>query len=141
VWFNLTGLDESVQNTFGALQKAWKEADTSLKNTLITLINGKAPTNHASSGISYGISTASLYGHAMASSTTPKASAATADVGSETAKFARGDHVHPLTVSNSWIAGTTAGPKIATTVNNVTGTAIAIPTATVSASGAVIVGD
>ena len=141
VWFNLTGMDESVQNTFGALQKAWKEADSSLKDTLTTLINGKAQTNHASSGTSYGISTASLYGHAMASSTTPKASAATAAVGSETAKFARGDHVHPLTVSNAWTAGTSAGPTIATTVNSVTGTAVAIPTASASASGAVIVGD
>jgi hypothetical protein len=134
-------MDESVQNTFGALQKAWKEADSSLKDTLTTLINGKAQTNHASSGTSYGISTASLYGHAMASSTTPKASAATAAVGSETAKFARGDHVHPLTVANSWSGGVTAGPKIKTTINGVDGTAVAIPKATASVSGVVIVGD
>lgn len=41
------------------------------------------------------------------------------------------------TVSNSWTAGTTAGPTITTTVNGVSGTAVAIPTATASASGIV----
>ena len=140
-WFNLTEMDGTVQNNFQALKDAWESADTSLKSTLTTLINGKAPTNHASSSSTYGLSTNTLYGHAMASSTTPKASAATAVVGSETAKFARGDHVHPLTVANSWDGGTAAGPKIVTTINGVAGTGVSIPTATASASGAVIVGD
>lgn len=40
-------------------------------------------------------------------------------------------------VSNSWTAGTTAGPKIATTVNGVAGTAVAIPIASSTASGVV----
>lgn len=44
------------------------------------------------------------------------------------------------TVSNAWIAGTSAGPKIATTVNGVTGTAVAIPSASASASGVVTTG-
>ena len=57
---------------------------------------GAAPTSHASTGTTYGVSSDTKYGHAMASSTAPKAPAATASVGSETAKFARGDHVHPL---------------------------------------------
>lgn len=56
---------------------------------------GAAPTSHASTATTYGVSSASNYGHAMASSTTPKA-LGTAAVGSETAKFARGDHVHAL---------------------------------------------
>lgn len=56
----------------------------------------RAPTSHASSATTYGASSASNYGHAMASGTTPKALAASGSVGSETAKFARGDHVHPL---------------------------------------------
>jgi len=56
----------------------------------------RAPKSHTSSTAStYGSASASVYGHAMASSTTPKAHG-TAAVGSETAKFARGDHVHPL---------------------------------------------
>lgn len=58
----------------------------------------KAPINHASSSTTYGVSTASAYGHAKASSTTPKANG-TASVGSETSSFARGDHVHPLQTS------------------------------------------
>lgn len=40
-------------------------------------------------------------------------------------------------VSNTWTNGTTAGPKIATTVNGVAGTAVAIPSATASRSGVV----
>ena len=52
------------------------------------------PIDHASSGSDYGLASASLYGHAKASGTTPKAPG-TASVGTETNKFARGDHVHP----------------------------------------------
>ncbi len=59
---------------------------------------GAAPTSHASTTTTYGASSATSYGHAMASSTTPKANG-TATVGSETTKFARGDHVHPLQTS------------------------------------------
>ena len=72
--------------------------------TINTSLNGKAPTSHASTTTTYGISTASAYGHAMASSTSPKANG-TAAVGSETAKFARGDHVHPLQTTVSGNAG------------------------------------
>ena len=43
-------------------------------------------------------------------------------------------------VSNAWDAGTTAGPKIKTTVNGVTGDAVAIPSASISASGIVTTG-
>lgn len=39
------------------------------------------------------------------------------------------------TVSNTWTAGTTAGPTIKTTVNGVAGTAVAIPSASKTASG------
>ena len=60
--------------------------------------SSKAPINHASSNTSYGVSSASNYGHAKASTTAPKANG-TASVGSETSSFARGDHVHPLQTS------------------------------------------
>ena len=43
-------------------------------------------------------------------------------------------------VSNTWTAGTTAGPTIKTTVNGVAGTAVAIPSASASASGIVTTG-
>lgn len=74
-------------------------------------LSDKAPRSHASSSTTYGASSASNYGHAMASSTTPKANG-TAAVGSETAKFARGDHVHPLQTTVSGNAGTAT--KLAT---------------------------
>ena len=45
------------------------------------------------------------------------------------------------TVSNTWTGGTTAGPTIKTTVNGVTGTAVAIPSASKTASGVVTTGD
>lgn len=73
-------------------------------SSIQTSLNGKAPTSHASTTTTYGISTASAYGHAMASSTSPKANG-TAAVGNETAKFARGDHVHPLQTTVSGNAG------------------------------------
>ena len=77
------------------------------------------PIDHASSGSDYGLASASLYGHAKASGTTPKAPG-TAAVGTETNKFARGDHVHPLQTIASTPATTDNSTKIATTafVNN-----------------------
>ena len=62
------------------------------------------PTSHASTGTSYGVSTADNYGHAKASATTPTA-LGTASVGSETASFARGDHVHPTTTATGSVLG------------------------------------
>ena len=67
---------------------------------LNTAISGKAPTSHASTATTYGASSASNYGHSMASSTSPKMNG-TASVGSETSKFARGDHVHPVDTSRA----------------------------------------
>lgn len=86
-----------------------------------------APTSHASTTTNYGLSTTTLYGHAMASSTTPKALGATASVGSETAKFARGDHVHPLPALTSCTGtltvakGGTGATNAATAMSNLKG--------------------
>lgn len=65
---------------------------------------GVPPTSHASTGTSYGVSTANNYGHAKASATSPKA-LGTASAGSETASFARGDHVHPTTTATGSVLG------------------------------------
>lgn len=65
---------------------------------------GVPPTSHASTGTSYGVSTDNNYGHAKASATSPKA-LGTAAVGSETASFARGDHVHPTTTATGSVLG------------------------------------
>ena len=64
------------------------------------LLAQKAPNNHASTATTYGVSDASKYGHSMASSTSPKMDG-TAAVGSETSKFARGDHIHPTDTSRA----------------------------------------
>ena len=72
------------------------------------LSNSRTPTSHASTATTYGVSSASNYGHAKASSTTPKANG-TASVGSETDSFARGDHVHPLQTSVSGSSGSCTG--------------------------------
>ena len=65
---------------------------------------GVPPTSHASTGTSYGLSTADMYGHAKASATNPKA-LGTASAGSEVASFARGDHVHPTTTASNSVLG------------------------------------
>jgi hypothetical protein len=67
---------------------------------LETAIAAKAPISHASSAVTYGVSTDKQFGHAMASSTTPKMDG-TASVGSATSAFARGDHVHPTDTSRA----------------------------------------
>lgn len=105
---------------------------------------GASPTSHASTGTTYGAASASNYGHAMASGTTPKAGG-TAAIGSETAKFARGDHVHPAQTAVTGNAGTATKLATARTIGingAVTGTAtgfdgsgnVTIPTTAVDAT-------
>ena len=80
---------------------------------------GVPPTSHASSGTTYGVSTATKYGHAKASGTTPKADADGGSVGAETASFARGDHAHAKVYGSP----TTAGDVFVTDSANVNNTA------------------
>ena len=96
----------TVNNAISArvLATTYQTKVDSIDGEIAGLKNGKAPNSHASSATTYGISTASKYGHAMASSTSPKANGSAA-VGTETAKFARGDHVHPLQTTVSGNAG------------------------------------
>ena len=92
--------------------------DPNFATTIANQIGGKAPTSHASTATTYGVSSASNYGHAKASGTTPKANG-TAAVGSETSSFARGDHVHPLQTSVSGSSGSCTGNAAsASKVNN-----------------------
>jgi len=77
-----------------------------------TQFTSKAPTSHASSATTYGVSSATDYGHAKASATTP-AMDGTAGAGTETASFARGDHVHPSdTTKVDKVSGTSTFVKI-----------------------------
>ena len=59
---------------------------------------GVPPISHASVATTYGVSTDKNYGHAKATSTTPKKASADGTVGNETSAFARGDHQHPREV-------------------------------------------
>lgn len=82
------------------------------KEQIVDFPTSMTPTSHASTATTYGASSASNYGHAMASSTSPKANG-TAAVGSETAKFARGDHVHPHNCVNNLTSTSTTAPLAA----------------------------
>lgn len=73
---------------------------TDVTSNIQSQIDGKAPTSHASAQTTYGVSSASNYGHSKASATSPKM-AGTAAVGTETGTFARGDHVHPTDTSRA----------------------------------------
>ena len=83
------------------------------------MVNAKAPTSHASSDTTYGVSSDTNYGHAKASGTTPKAHG-TAAVGSETAAFARGDHVHPAQVATHGVTTSGTGAAYTATVEGIT---------------------
>ena len=100
------GTEDTLVNKIQEILKVFENYPEA--NNLTTVLSGKAPTSHASAATTYGAASASNYGHAMASSTTPKANG-TAAVGSETAKFARGDHVHPLQTSVSGSSGSCTG--------------------------------
>lgn len=94
----------------------WAKSET--KPTYTAAEVGAAPKSHASTATTYGVSSTTAYGHAMASSTAPKA-AGTAAVGTEATKFARGDHVHPVQTSVSGNAGTATKLATARTINGV----------------------
>jgi hypothetical protein len=74
------------------------------------------PTAHAVNTTTYGIGTASVYGHAMASSATPLV-AGTASVGTDNGKYAREGHVHPAQTSVSGNAGTATKLATARTIS------------------------
>ena len=69
------------------------------------LSNARTPVAHASTATTYGVSSATNYGHAMASSAVPLI-AGTATAGLDNGKFAREGHVHPEQINISGNAGT-----------------------------------
>lgn len=78
--------------------------------------NSRAPMSHASTSTTYGAASASNYGHAKASKTSPKMNGKAA-VGSEASSFARGDHVHPTDTSRQ---ATIKGAATTITSSNLT---------------------
>ena len=93
-------------------------ANTVCQGNDIRLSNSRLPTAHASTATTYGVSSSTNYGHAKASSTTPKANG-TASVGSETGTFARGDHVHPLQYSVPGNAATATALQISQYIDGI----------------------
>lgn len=82
-------------------------------NTVKNELSKKANIVHTSTTSTYGSASATEYGHAKASSTTPSM-AGTAAVGFETFSFARGDHVHQEQVNIAGNAG--SADKLSTTI-------------------------
>lgn len=93
-------------------------AGTACQGNDSRLANTRTPTAHAFTSTTYGAASDTLYGHAKASGTTPKA-AGTAAVGAEMDAFARGDHVHPAQTTVSGNAGTATKLATARTINGV----------------------
>lgn len=119
---NLTASRVLVSNSSGKVAASSSITTTELgyldglTEKLSTSLGNKAPTSHASADTTYGVASDSNYGHAKASGTTPKANG-TASVGSETATFARGDHIHPLQTTVSGNAGTATKLATARTIS------------------------
>ena len=80
-------------------------ANTSCVGNDARLSNSRTPVAHASTTTTYGVSSATNYGHAMASSAVPLI-AGTATAGLDNGKFAREGHVHPAQINISGNAET-----------------------------------
>lgn len=126
---NLKADKEDSSNKVTSLSSSSTDTQYPSAKLVYDQLNNKAPTSHASTATTYGVSNASNYGHSMASSTSPKMDG-TATVGSETAKFARGDHIHPTDTSraptshastaNTYGLGSTSNYGHVKTINNLT---------------------
>lgn len=94
------------------------EADIDQAETNITTLQStKAPNDHASTGTTYGVSTATKYGHAKASSAAPKVASGSGAVGTDDGTYARGDHVHPVQTTVSGNAGSATKLETARTIS------------------------
>jgi len=64
-------------------------------NDLQTTLDGKAPKNHRSTATTYGVSTATYYGHSKASNSTPSADTVNGSSGTVNGIYANANHTHP----------------------------------------------
>lgn len=71
------------------------KSDISTQVATTEWVSSYMPKNHASSGTSYGVATASAYGHAKASSSIPRTSDVSGNAGTPNGIYANADHVHP----------------------------------------------
>lgn len=89
--------DGGIDGNANKQAKALANRTAYLKETIQTHTHnpvdiGAAPAAHASTATTYGVSSASNYGHAKASGAAPLANG-TANVGTDNGLYARGDHV------------------------------------------------
>ena len=66
---------------------------------------GVPPTSHASTGTTYGLSSATAYGHAMAGKNTPVADSDDGSAGTDVTHFARQDHSHKKVLGTASVSG------------------------------------
>ncbi|WP_333594787.1 hypothetical protein [Anaerospora hongkongensis] len=94
---------------------------TTVQAAIAELAAEKTPLNHASTGTTYGISSAADYGHAKATSASPLMNGTSA-VGTDNGLYARGDHIHPTDSTRAPLAspaltGTPTAPTAAPGTN------------------------
>lgn len=79
---------------------------TGANNSAQARANIGAPSvNHASSNNVYGLSSDTLYGHAMAGSSIPVADTQGGSAGSDNTHFAKQDHSHPMNLATNTVFG------------------------------------
>ena len=93
-------------------------SDTTAHGNILSAIDSKAPANHASSAATYGLGSATNYGHVKAATANPKAPG-TANPGTDNGEYAGGDHVHPAQVNITGNAGTAGKLQTPVTINGV----------------------
>lgn len=89
---SLNGLsDVNVSQLIDSCVLQWNNSEQTWECNVLELV----PTDHSSTTSTYGISTATKYGHAKASSSIPASPTQTGAVGTTTSIFALSDHAHP----------------------------------------------
>lgn len=96
------------------------------KSNITDFPTSMTPISHASTTTTYGVSSSSNYGHAMASNSTPLV-AGTASVGIDNGRFAREGHVHPLQTRVTGSSGNCTGNSATATKLQTPRTIMGVP--------------
>ena len=113
---SLNGLsDVNVSQLIDSCVLQWNNSEQTWECNVLELV----PTDHSSTTTTYGISTATKYGHAKASSSIPASPTQTGTIGTTTSIFALSDHAHPLQTTVSGNAGSATVLATARTIDGV----------------------
>ena len=80
-------------------------------------LNSKAAINHASADTSYGVGSATNYGHVKAATDVPLIASGTGSVGTDNGLYARADHVHPEQINITGNAASASKLETARTIS------------------------